>query len=310
VQLMLLEQLKPSLEEEWDRHAEMKTGLTYPRRTIVLYKVQIPFYSGVEKGKEDKRFVDRDGSSVIGEMDINLPRKGMQVSLEPCKNAQDPLSVNFYEAIHYFPSALSLKPSVFGLPTKDLTTVRRLQSGKIKKESWSFEDVEGRFPAALFLNSTLFTAQLLQSSDLLHGSHLPITYVPSSSNARLPSTIAISTAAHSRVQRNSTVKVILKLLPYKCVKLGEDKLILCFSSGFRTKREESYPDISKPYKSISQLKVMFQVTPKISYPLNPICPHYLLNICIMSNYTSGKHQHSLVTPKQYDLSVVSSETIP
>lgn len=53
------------------------TGLTYPRRTIVLYKVQIPFYSGVEKVKEDKRFVDRDGSSVIGITGVSLTPRPM-----------------------------------------------------------------------------------------------------------------------------------------------------------------------------------------------------------------------------------------
>ncbi|CAM9890867.1 unnamed protein product, partial [Bubo scandiacus] len=70
------------------------------------------------------------------------------------------------------------------------------QSGKIKKEPWSFEDVEGRFPAALFLHSTLFTTQLLQSSVLLHGPRLPITYIPSLTNLTLSFTVVISTAAH------------------------------------------------------------------------------------------------------------------
>lgn len=79
-------------------------------------------------------------------------------------------------------------------------------------EFWHYIFFHIGFPAALFLNSTLFTAQLLQSSDLLHGSHLPITYVPSSSNARLPSTIAISTAAHSRWAFATQTKYFLFLM--------------------------------------------------------------------------------------------------
>lgn len=79
-------------------------------------------------------------------------------------------------------------------------------------EFWHYIFFHLGFPAALFPNSTLFTAQLLQSSDLLHGSHLPITYVPSSSNIRLPSTIAIPTAAHSVWAFATQTKYLLLLM--------------------------------------------------------------------------------------------------
>lgn len=68
------------------------------------------------------------------------------------------------------------------------------------------------FLAALFSHSTLFTAQLLQSSVLLCGPHLPIAYIPSSSNLRLSFTVVITTAAHSRWAIPTQTKCLLHLL--------------------------------------------------------------------------------------------------
>lgn len=68
------------------------------------------------------------------------------------------------------------------------------------------------FPAALVLHSTLFTAQLLQSSVLLHGPCFPITYVPSLSNLRLSFTVVLSTAAHSSWAFATQTKCFLHLL--------------------------------------------------------------------------------------------------